>query len=180
MTPIYLLRFEHLWFFYIVCYPGGENIFRVFRYTKYYLNREPIKAIFGLVGTLDKQALLNHLSGLAQEEKMVWEDMIKRLVTEKERGRWQDTDFTNDDLAGYHWKAVEWAPNDDPDWNSTQLHAFLRMWESGHRKIGKRTQTDWWDSGVRWRLIASPIFDAMRPHLVKPPELETRDHGSRP
>jgi hypothetical protein len=166
--------------FYIFCHPGGGDIFKVFSIAKYYLDKEPIKAIFGLVGTLDKQALLNHLSDLTQKEKMIWEGMIKKLVTEKERGRWQDIGFTNDSLAGYHWKAVEWAHHDDPDWNSTQLHAFLRMWEGGHRRIGKRTQTDWWASDVRCRLIASPIFDAMGPYLIDPPELQTRDHGSRP
>jgi hypothetical protein len=162
--------------FYIVCEPGGGDVFKVFSYAKYYFYNSHIDAIWGMVGTLDKYALFNRLTRLARKERTIWENMIRKLEKEKERTDWREIELIDDvDADELHWKSQEWAPHDEPDWHSSQFQTFLRMWEVGHRKLGKREEGEWSNDGLKHRLVASPIFKAMRPLMM-----EARDRGSRP
>jgi hypothetical protein len=164
-------------YFYIYFEPGGGDVFKLFCYTKYYLDGASIRAILGMIGVLDKCALLNELTRLTGEGRIIWRDMIRKL--EKESKEWREINLSDDrDPVEYGWKSIEWASHDSPDWNSVQFQTFLRLWKAGNGKIGKREADEWWDGNVKYRFVASPIFEAMKPVVLE--VREARGYGSRP
>jgi hypothetical protein len=102
---------------------------------------------------------LKHLKTLTKKKQMAWQGIIKNLENEESRGKWSTTDPLS--TVDFTWRPIVWTLQDYPDWNAPELHAFLRMWEIGHRRIGKRVQDDQWQGKIRYRFIASPICDAI-------------------
>ena len=130
-----------------------------------------------MVGTLDKYALLTHLSMLTSKEKVTWEGIIRMLDREKEVKRWRELDLSTGRDVDYHWRSQEWAPREEPNWNSVQFQTFLRLWEAGYRRIGKRDIDEWWDGNIKIRYVASPIFEAMKPVVLEAEEFRRIQPG---
>jgi len=151
---------------FLVCFKsGGSDIFKLFERDKAILNKSNFTVNWGLFGVVDKQALLNHLNRLTQEEKILWNAMIKGLEDEKERKVWNRIDLSNQRYLEDKeeiWTPIKWVGYDDPDWNSPRFKAFLHAWENPKR-TGKRKVIEWWDNELQTnnRLVVSPIMSAV-------------------
>jgi hypothetical protein len=110
----------------------------------------------------------------------MYDGIIRKL--EKEKDTWREIDFSNARNEQSGLMCMRWTDQKDPDWESSQFQAFLRIWEMGARKIAKRRVWEGREAdGLKIRYVASPIFEAMFAYFVDSSNKEkARNCGSRP
>jgi hypothetical protein len=157
---------------------GGGEIFKILCLFK---NVDPHRrlVVCSEIYVLDKAALFQYLKGATRYSENIYKGIIRKL--EKEQDTWHEIDFSNARSEQPALIRMRWTDRKDPDWESSQFQAFLRIWEMGARKIAKRTVWEGREDGLKIRSVASPIFEAMSAYSVDSGNKEkARNCGSRP